>query len=105
MASPDVPDPLAPNSYAPAAVITRAGATLARMSSSPVTFAFPDGQVVHLDPRRARRVADRLRELSARPGAVVCATIITEALRQTVARTVEMGAREADALATVLAEV
>lgn len=75
------------------------------MIDSAVAFALPDGQVVHLDRRNARRVADRLWELSARPGAVVCATIITEALRQSVAHAIEMRPREADALAAVLAEI
>jgi hypothetical protein len=36
---------------------------------------------------------------------VVCATIIAEALRQPVARTIEMRPREADALAAVLTEI
>jgi hypothetical protein len=73
--------------------------------ASTVAFAFPDGRVVHLDRRKARRVADRLWELSARPGAVVCATIVTEALRQSFARTIQMRPREADALAAVLTEI
>jgi hypothetical protein len=73
--------------------------------SPTVAFALPDGQVLHLDRTNARRAADRLWELSARPGAVVCATIITEALRQSVAHAIQMRPREADALTAVLTEL
>jgi hypothetical protein len=73
--------------------------------TSSIVFALPDGQVVHLDRSYARRIASRLWEISGRPGAVVCAAIIAEALRQPLPHTIEMRSREADALAAVLTEV
>lgn len=75
------------------------------MHASSVIFALPDGRVVHLDRGLARRAVDRLWEISGRPGAVVCAAIIAEALRQSAASTIEMRPREADALAAVLTEI
>jgi hypothetical protein len=69
-----------------------------------VYLSFPDGRVVQLGQTDAERAAARLWARAEEPGAIVCATAITQALRRPMFGRIEIEQREAAVLDSVLAE-
>jgi hypothetical protein len=69
-----------------------------------VCLSLPDGRVVELCQADARALADRLWARAEEPGAIVCATVLTQALRHPTLGRVEIEQREAAVLTAVLAE-
>jgi hypothetical protein len=78
--------------------------TAGRVSPVPsVSLSLPDGRVLTLAEAEAERAAERLWARAEEPGAVVCATVITQALRRPIFGRVEIQHREAAVLSSVLA--
>jgi hypothetical protein len=69
-----------------------------------VYLSFPDGRLVQLEQADAERAADRLWARATEPGAIVCATAITQALRRPMFGRIEIQQREAAVLTSVLAD-
>ncbi len=69
-----------------------------------VLLSLPDGRVVNLPEADAERAVDVLWARAGQPGAIVCATVITQALRRPTFGRIEMREREAAALVSALAE-